>query len=482
MMKTFPLFLRTSGRRVIIVGGGEQAAAKTRLLLKTDADITVVSELVDPELHALAASGRIIHDTVKPAPGYFRAGDMVLIAREGCRTDGLSDAEIAGMARTAGALVNAVDQPDLCDFYVPSIVDRNPVVVAIGTEGSAPLLARQIKVKIEAMLEPRLGELAALAGRLRSRVAEQVELRYRRSFWNWVFTGAPRRTHAKGLERDAARMIKQAIAAGGTDHGDKADGFVSLVGAGPGSRDLITLRAVQRLQEADVIFYDRLVDPDVLELARRDAERVFVGKAPGVHAWPQEKINGVIASAAKQGKRVVRLKCGDPGIFGRVGEEIACLNAAGVDWEIVPGVTAASAGAAAAGQPLTERGVTDTLVLTTGRKRDGSGAVDWNGHLKPGTAMTVYMGVGEAQEIRTQLLDGGHPESLPVDVMSCVGSPKQRLLTTTLGVFPDVMEAEAIPSPAIIVIRNPEPCKARTAVTKGTRNAKCGFTPSPVAV
>lgn len=329
MMKTFPLFLKTSGRRVIIIGGGEQAAAKTRLLLKTDADLTVVSELLDPELHALAASGRIIHDTAKPTPGYFRAGDMVLIAREGCRTDGLSDAEIAGMARTTGALVNAVDQQDLCDFYVPSIVDRNPVVVAIGTEGNAPLLARQIKVKIEAMLEPRLGELAALAGRLRSRVAEQVEPRYRRSFWNWVFTGAPRRTHAKGLERDAARMIKQAIAAGGIDHGDKAGGFVSLVGAGPGSRDLITLRAVQRLQEADVIFYDRLVDPDVLELARRDAERVFVGKAPGVHAWPQEKINGVIASAAKQGMRVVRLKCGDPGIFGRVGEEIACLNAAG---------------------------------------------------------------------------------------------------------------------------------------------------------
>lgn len=479
-MKTFPLFVKMDRRRVVVIGGGEQAAAKTRLLLKTEARIAVVSERLEAELYALAKAGRIDHWKIQPEKVAYQPRDIVIIAREGDLEQATGNEVLAEIARSAGALVNAVDQPDICDFYIPSIVDRDPVVVAIGTEGNAPLLARQIKTKIEAMLEPRLGELAALAGRLRDRVTDRFAARDRRAFWDWVYNGAPRQIHAKGAEREAAALVKHAVETGEFDRGIAGRGFVSLVGAGPGSRDLITLRGVQRLQEADVIFYDRLVDPGVLELARRDAERVYVGKAPGAHAWPQERINGVIAAAARQGKKVVRLKCGDPGIFGRVAEEISCLDTAGVDWEIIPGVTAASAGAAAAGQSLTERGVADTLVLTTGRKRDGVSAVDWNAHLNPGTAMAIYMGVGEAQEIQSQLLAGGHPETLAVDVMSCVGGAEQKLLRSTLGAFADQIQAENIPNPAIIVIRNPERMHAVSSMDKPVTAGR--FVSAPVAV
>lgn len=238
--------------------------------------------------------------------------------------------------------------------------------MAIGTEGAAPVLARQVKTGIETMLEPRLGDFVALAGRLGDEVARRIAPEPRHAFWAWAFSGAPRAAHARGAESGAARLLKAAVTEG--DFGAPA-GLVSLVGPGPGARDLITLRGVQRLQEADVIFYDRLVDPDLLELARRDAERVYVGKAPGATAWPQDRINGlVVVTARRQTRR--RLKCGDPGIFARGAEEAAACGAAGVAWEIVPGVTAASAVAAEIGGFLTERGSYDSLVLTTGATHD----------------------------------------------------------------------------------------------------------------
>ena len=293
--------------------------------------------------------------------------------------------------RAAGIVTNVVDAPDLCDAFTPSIVDRDPLVVAIGTEGAAPVLARQVKTAVETMLEPRLGDLVALAGRLRDEVARRIAPERRRAFWAWAFSGAPRAAHARGAEREAARLLKAAVAEG--DVGAPA-GLVSLVGAGPGARDLITLRGVQRLQEADVIFYDRLVDPDLLELARRDAERVYVGKAPGATAWPQDRINGLIVAAARAGKRVVRLKCGDPGIFARGAEEAAACDAAGVAWEIVPGVTAASAAAAEIGGFLTERGSYDSLVLTTGATRPGDPAPDWASLVRPGTTIAALHGRG----------------------------------------------------------------------------------------
>lgn len=447
-MKTFPMFLKMTGRRVLVMGGGEQAAQKTRLLLKTEAEIVVVAPTLEPELASLAARGRIRH-APGLEPGLLDGAALAFIATG----DGGEDARLAEVARKARVPVNVVDAPDLCDAFTPSIVDRDPLVVAIGTEGAAPVLARQVKTAVETMLEPRLGELVALAGRLRDEVATRIAPERRRAFWAWAFSGAPRAMHARGGEREAARLLKEAIAGG--EVGTTA-GLVSLVGAGPGARDLITLRGVQRLQEADLIFYDRLVDPDLLELARRDAERVYVGKAPGATAWPQERINGVIVAAARAGKRVVRLKCGDPGIFARGAEEAAACDVAQVAWEIVPGVTAASAAAAEIGGFLTERGAYDSLVLTTGATRPGDPAPDWASLVRPGTTIAVYMGVAAAPQVRDGLLRAGAPFSAPVQIVSEAGSPRARSWATTLGQLVDIIAEAGVSNPAILLIRLPK--------------------------
>ncbi len=320
------MFLTTSGRRILICGGGEQAAQKTRLALKTDARIEIAALALDPELAGLATDGQIAWRQGPITPDLFKDSALVFVA-SGC--PGL-DAALHALAKEAGALVNVVDQPKLCDALTPSIVDRDPLVIAIGTEGAAPVLARQIKTRLEELLEPRLGELVALAARTREAVAMRLSPGMRRALWRWAFDGPPRRAHAAGREREAAKLIKDAIAAGGPP--DKRDGFVSLIGVGPGPRDLVTLRAVQRLQEADVIYYDETVEPDLLELARRDAERVFTGGAPGASPWPQDKITDLMTAAAKRGALAAFLKGGDPAW------DVRALDDAGVAWEVVPGV------------------------------------------------------------------------------------------------------------------------------------------------
>ncbi len=345
-MKTFPMFLQMQGRRVIIAGGGEQAAQKCRLILKTEAAITVLAPSLDPELEDLNGQGRINWQRGPISPSDFKDAALVFIA-SGCPA---VDASLHMLAKSAGATVNVVDQPHLCDALTPSIVDRSPVVVAIGTEGTAPVLARQIKTRLEDMLEPRLGDLAALAGRLRDRAATRLGPRMRRDLWRWVFAGPVRDVHARGGERTAAQMIKKAIdtASFGADN----SGSVALVGAGPGSKDLITLRGVQRLQEADVIYYDHQIAVEILDLARRDAERVQLGNAPERQQWPQDKILGVLVSAARQGKRVVHLQSGDP----RSANDIDALNRADIDFEIVPGVSStATTGNAASRGPEVEK-------------------------------------------------------------------------------------------------------------------------------
>jgi uroporphyrin-III C-methyltransferase/precorrin-2 dehydrogenase/sirohydrochlorin ferrochelatase len=450
-MKTFPMFLKMAGRDVVIVGGGEQAAQKTRLMLKTEARLILLAPVLDEELQALVDTGRAVHDAGAIGPAHFADAALVFIAT-GC--PGL-DAAVHALAKAAGAVVNVVDQPALCDALTPSIVDRDPVVVAIGTEGAAPVLARQIKTRIETMLEPRLGEFASLAGRMRDAVAQRVPREGRRAFWRWAFSETPRRMHAAGAERDAARALKDAIAGGGAPDAD-ALGVISLVGAGPGSADLLTMRAVQRLQEADIIFYDRLVDPAVLELARRDAERVYVGKAVGACAWPQERIDAIIVTAAKQGKRVVRLKSGDPCVFGRASEELAAARAAGLTVEIVPGVTAATAAAASIGQSLTERGQTDRLVFATGTCRDGDEAPDWGRILTPGTALALYMGVRKAAEIQHSLLESGLPPESIVEIISAASTVNERHVSARIDALAETIEIEKIPSPSILLVRRPK--------------------------
>lgn len=453
-MKTFPMFLTLSGRRVVIVGGGEQAAQKTRLMLKTEARITLCTPILEPELAALAKDGAIEWDAQPVRARSFDACALAFIAT-GCPG---ADAAVWGIAKAAGTVVNVVDQPHLCDALTPSIVDRAPIVVAIGTEGTAPVLARQIKTKVEQMLEPRLGDLAAVAGRLRGEAAQRLGPRARRDLWRWVFNGPVRRNHAEGSERAAAARIKHAIRT--SDFGADDMGSVALVGAGPGAADLITLRGVQRLQEADVIYYDRLIAAEVLELARRDAERIYVGKAPGCHPWPQEKINQMLVSAAQRGQRVVRLKCGDTGVFARAAEELAALRAANVPVEIVPGVTAASAASAAIGDVLTERGRTDTLVLTTGRCRDEKTPPDWLNHLHPGTNVAVYMGVGAAPQIMETLMQAGLNHVVTVSIVGHLGRASQDHVKCAPADLVRTIEAREVTAPAMLFLTYPKPQRA----------------------
>ena len=446
-MRAFPMFLVMAGRRVVIVGGGEQAAQKCRLVLRTEAAITVAAPSLEPELADLAAKGRIAHHTGPVTPALLR-GAALVFAATGCAG---ADASHAALAREAGATVNVVDRPDLCDAYTPSIVDRDPVVVAIGTEGTAPVLARQIKTQLEQMLEPNLGDLAALAGRLRAGAAARLAPRMRRDLWRWVFGDAPRRSHARGAARETAQMIKQAIETG--DFGQDRGGSVALVGAGPGARDLITLRGVQRLQEADVIYYDRLVDPEILELARRDAERIYVGKRPGCHSWPQEKITQTMVAAASNGARVVRLKCGDPAIFARSLEEMDALRAAAIPFEIVPGVTAACGAAAASAQTLTERDAIDTLILTTGHFSGGYGVPDAIKNLAPGSCVALYMAVTAAQSVSAHLSAKEGADDICVTIVANAQSDAQIIAICDVQSLPSVLAQHGIKNTATILIK-----------------------------
>ncbi len=446
-MKTFPMFFKMGGRQVVIVGGGEQAAQKTRLMLKTEAQIIIIAGDLDPELAGLAASGKVIRHQGDINATCFSNKAMVFIAT-GCPA---ADSALHALAKAAGATVNVVDQPHLCDVITPSIVDRDPVVVAIGTEGTAPVLGRQIKTQIEQMLEPDLGDLAALAGRLRASAAARLAPRARRDLWRWVFGSTPRRTHARGAQRETAQIIKHAILTG--DFGQNVKGSVALVGAGPGATDLITLRGIQRLQEADVIFYDRLVDPEILELARRDAERVYVGKTPGCHSWPQEKITQTLVNAAKKGQRIVRLKCGDPGIFARSDDELNALRAADIPVEIVPGVTAACGAAAAIGEPLTERGAIDTLTLTTGHLVDGETVPHALKNLHPGTCVTLYMAVSAADRITSYLLTNTSSPEITVTVVANAQTKNEQILECDVRSLNTTLTAAGITDTAMIILK-----------------------------
>ena len=331
-MKAFPMFIRTTDRRVVIVGGGEQAAQKARLMLKTDAQIVLVAPELDEELTALVEEGRATQETTLSAAS-FDAAAMAFIATGCPGFDGAAQA----LARAARCPVNVVDRPDLCDITTPAIVDRDPIVVAIGSEGTSPILTREIKTQLETLLPPRMGALAALAGRLRPAVARAIPHHQRRAFWGWVFRGAPRAAWNRGAEREAATAIKQALAEGRAPETDRA-GLLSLIDAGAGQSDLMTLRAVARLQEADVIFLSGELPQDLLELARRDAERVIL-PAPGTGtAFPLDGFEPALLAEARAGRRVVRL-CGAADYA-----HLSCLPApSGCDLERIPGVALAEA-------------------------------------------------------------------------------------------------------------------------------------------
>jgi uroporphyrin-III C-methyltransferase / precorrin-2 dehydrogenase / sirohydrochlorin ferrochelatase len=444
-MRYFPVFADLDGADVLVAGGGEQAAQKVRLLARTGARIVVVAEAVCDELAVQGERGAI--DLLRRA---FRANDvrgrrLVYVATG----DRALDAAVSRAAQARGVPVNVVDAPELSTFITPAIVDRSPVTVAIGTEGAAPVLAREIRARIEALLPANLGALAARAQALRECVAAAVtDPRARRRLWERLLQGAFRRAVLAGTQDEAERILADELEDGQRQHA----GRVALIGCGPGDPDLLTLKALQRMQEADVLVIDRLVDPRILEYARRDAERIFVGKDPHGASTPQAEINRALVREAKAGKAVARLKGGDPFIFGRAAEEMAALQQAGIPVEVVPGVTAAHACAARIGLPVTLRERVRQFAVVTGATSDGLPDLDWEALAAPGAACAIYMGVGNAPVIRRHLLAAGADPGTPVVLVENGTRADERAAATTLDDLADCVTHLGFVGPAVIFV------------------------------
>jgi uroporphyrin-III C-methyltransferase / precorrin-2 dehydrogenase / sirohydrochlorin ferrochelatase len=443
-LNAFPFFVKVEGALVVIVGEGDEALAKARLLSQSSARLLVVAENPDPALIAWTAENKVELRREAYDPAHLE-GAVLAFAATG---DEASDRRISEDARARKVAVNCVDRPDLCDFFTPALVNRAPVAVAIGTEGAGPVLAQMIRARIDRMLSPSLGRLATLAASLRDRVEHLVPKgNLRRRFWKNFFEGAPARAMEIG-HFDEAQEAAEALLVRRLER----RGHVALVGAGPGSEDLLTLRAQRFLMEADVIVFDALVPEAVVALGRRDAERIGVGKRKGCHSKTQSEINDLLVALARQGKQVVRLKCGDPLVFGRAGEEMVALRDANLSYEVVPGVTAALAAAADFELPLTLRGVSSSLVLTTGHDLHGESLPDWAGLALGGATLAVYMGRSNAADVASRLIDAGLSPDTGVAVAENASLPHRRMFHGTLADLPALSERTDLAGPVMTVI------------------------------
>ncbi len=457
-MDYFPIFLRLAGEPVLVVGGGEVAARKIDLLLRTSAQVRVVAPELVPGLAERAAAGEIVHLAAEFRPEHL-AGVRLAIAA----TDKHAiNAWVARQAERRNIPVNVVDDRELSRFIVPAIVDRSPVVVAVGSSGDAPVLTRRLRERLESFLPQRLGALARLAGKLRPTIKARIENpARRRRFWENFFDSTLAADVLAGRE-DAAdpalpgRVADSAQLARTSQNVGHDVGEVALVGAGPGDPGLLTLRALRALQNADVILYDRLVSAEVLDLARRDAERIYVGKTAGGAQVSQEEINARLVQLAQQGKRVCRLKGGDPFIFGRGGEELEALAAAGVRFEVVPGVTAAAGCAAYAGIPLTHREHAQSLVFVTGHAKadagEDSSALDWSQLARPSQTVVFYMGLGSLEQILLRLRANGAPDSRAAAIVEQGTRATQRVVTGTLADLALKAHEAGVQSPALLIV------------------------------
>lgn len=461
-LDAFPVFLKVAGRMVVIVGNGEEALAKARLLGQSNARLRLVAEAPEPALLRWAEeNGAELLETAY-APHLLEGAAMVFAATDAAA----ADRRVISDARALKIPSNAVDRPEICDFYTPALVNRAPVAVAIGTEGAGPVLAQMIRARIDRMLAPSLGALATLAASYRI-AAEKLLPRgsARRRFWREFFAGAPARAMEVGHISEARRAATRLLRNKG-----KGEGHVALVGAGPGAKDLLTLRAHRLLMQADVIVHDALVPGAVVAMGRRDAERILAGKRKGAHSMSQDEINGLLVELGREGKRVVRLKSGDPLIFGRAGEEMAALSAADISYEVVPGVTAALAAAADLELPLTLRGVASSLVFTTGHDLKGDTLPDWARLAVGGATVAVYMGRSVAAEISARLVEAGLSADTPVALVENASLESRRLLHGRLADLALLEGRDDLSGPVLTVIgesvtaanlANSEPLAAR---------------------
>jgi uroporphyrin-III C-methyltransferase/precorrin-2 dehydrogenase/sirohydrochlorin ferrochelatase len=450
-MEYLPIFIRLAQQPVLVVGGGEVAARKIELLLRAGANVTLVAPELIASLADKVASGTIEYLNVEFHPDHL-IGKRLAIAATSKRS---VNAWVATHAERLNIPVNVVDDRELSRFIVPAIVDRSPVIVAVGSSGDAPVLTRRLRETLESFLPQRLGALAKLAGKFRPVVKAKVEdAGARRRFWEKFFDGTIAADVLAGREHADSESIEQRINENlaKTSSSHVPEGEVVLVGAGPGDPGLLTLRALRAMQNADVVLYDRLVSAEVLDLARRDAERIYVGKAAGKAHVSQEGINALLVKLAKQGKRVCRLKGGDPFIFGRGGEELEALAAEGIRFEVVPGVTAAAGCAAYAGIPLTHRDYAQALTFVTGHCKGETSNVDWDLVSRPNQTAVFYMGLNHLDSIVEQLRAHGVPAERAAAVIEQGTNAQQRVVTAPLSELADRVKQAGIQSPALLIV------------------------------
>ncbi len=445
-MDYLPIFVNLKGQDCLVVGAGDIAARKIDCLARAGAKITVIAKKISP----IVADMETTHSLTvlqKPfLPEDLHDFRLVVSATNDDETNRL-------VAKTAGQqkiLVNVVDNPELCSFILPAIIDRSPIIAAVSSSGAAPVLARLLRAKIESLIPPSYGRLAALAGKFRQPVQQHIKNpSQRRVFWEQILQGSVAELVFSGNDEQAEQQLQQQLS---NKENTPAVGEVYLIGAGPGAADLLTFRALRLLQQADVVVYDHLVSPEIIDLARRDSEKIYVGKQRKNHTLPQESINILLADLAKEGKRVARLKGGDPFIFGRGGEEIETLMQQGIAFQVVPGITAASGCAAYAGIPLTHRDHAQSCTFVTGHLRDDSIHLNWTQLAAPQQTIVIYMGLVGLEKICQSLIAHGSPENLPCALVQQGTTHNQRVIIGTLATLPTQVAELDIKPPTLIII------------------------------
>jgi uroporphyrin-III C-methyltransferase/precorrin-2 dehydrogenase/sirohydrochlorin ferrochelatase len=446
-MRYFPVFMNLHQQPVLLVGGGVVAERKARLLIKAGAEVWVVARTLCKNLERRKSTGEIRHLGTTWNEGQVKGMRLVFAAT----SDRELNRDVYASAEKSGIPVNVVDAPQLCRFISPAVVDRSPVQIAVSTGGTAPVLARVIRDRLETMLPSGFGKIAAAAGNLRLQVRQKLSAGMSRQFWEDLFSDDRLTTWSRLSENRIHSEMESELNAGLRG---KKRGKVYLVGAGPGRAELLTLRGLDLLRKADVILHDRLVPAEILDLSRRDSDRIFVGKQAGNHHCTQREIHRIMLEQVAKGHTVVRLKGGDPFVFGRGGEEIEVLRRHGVDYEVVPGITAAVGCAAYAGIPLTHRDHAQVLSFVTGHQsggREGS-SIDWSGIAGPGKTTVVYMGIGQAKRIRRELISAGIKRDMPVALISNGSLDSQKTVTGTVDTLPGLAATVDKHSPGLLII------------------------------
>lgn len=446
-MDFLPIFVNIKQQPCTVVGGGSVAARKVVLLLKAGARVTVISPELARELAEMAEKGDITHLARKFEDADITQPVLIIASTD----DEAVNRRISELAKSRGIPVNVVDNPALCSFIMPSIVDRSPVQIAISTGGASPVLARMIRTKLEGCIPAAYGRLGALVSDFRQKVKTKFSnVEQRRKFWEGILEGTVAERIYSGKEDEARTELEQAIEKGSANANEV--GEVYLVGAGPGDPDLLTFRALRLMQAADVVVYDRLVSPPIRELVRRDAEMIYVGKERDKHTMQQESINELLVRLAKEGKRVLRLKGGDPFIFGRGGEEIELLAQEGVPFQVVPGITAAAGCASYSGIPLTHRDYSQACVFVTGHLKDGTIDLNWPALAQPNQTVVFYMGLHGAPTLCKEMIAHGMPPSTPVALVQKGTTPEQKTIVATLDTLEETVKNHEFKPPTLIIV------------------------------